>query len=145
MLPQVSTFPRFWSKVSIGAPNDCWLWIAQISLGGYGVFWFENRGQSAHRVVYKLLIGPIPEGLSIDHLCRVRRCVNPHHLEPVTQKENALRGVSPWARNAHKTHCPQGHVYNQTNTRIVAGSRYCRECGRARCRSYYRRKKQEMA
>jgi hypothetical protein len=85
-----------------------------------------------HRVAYELLVGPIPEGLELDHLCRNTRCVNPEHLEPVTGRENLMRAVSSWAaKNAAKTHCPQGHPYDEENTKVKRdGGRACRACGR---------------
>lgn len=122
--------PRFWSKVDLDGPGGCWLWTAGDNGEGYGRFWTGTGSMQAHRFAYELLVGPIPEGLQIDHLCRVRRCVNPAHLEPVTQRENILRGTSPQAKNATKTHCPKGHPYNEENTRWHRGSRYCRVCPR---------------
>lgn len=86
----------------------------------------NKRGQQAHRVAYELFVAEIPEGFDLDHLCRNRGCVNPDHLEPVTRRENLLRGETIPARNARITHCPQGHPYDAENTRI-------RPCGRRRC------------
>lgn len=143
MLPQVSTFPRFWSKVDIGASDECWLWAAYTDRDGYGVFSIQHQPKRAHRVSYELIVGKIPDGLTLDHLCRVTRCVNPYHLEPVTHKENSLRGISPWAINARKTHCPQGHPYNRANTRIYAGERHCRKCACSHSKRYINRKKQK--
>ena len=83
----------------------------------------------SHRYAYELVIGPIPKGLTLDHLCRVRGCVNPGHLEPVTQRENTLRGTSPVAANPGKTHCPSGHPYKKPHLYInKRGGRQCLTC-----------------
>lgn len=116
--------------------DECWLWTGCKTGAGYGQL--THRGQSglrAHRVTYEALVGPIPAGLVLDHLCRNRACVNPYHLEPVPQRVNVLRGESSAARNARKTHCPRGHEYDNSNTRIYAGRRYCRACAKARAKS----------
>ena len=90
----------------------------------------------AHRLAYELVKGPISDGLQIDHLCRNRACINPDHLEAVTQRENILRGEGVAALNARKTHCPQGHAYDEENTLILtgrqAGARRCQICARDR-------------
>lgn len=111
--------PRFWSKVNKDGPGGCWLWTGlRNSVTGYGILvWGKSRSSSyAHRVSYEMAKGPIPAGLTIDHVyergCRHRHCVNPAHLEAVTLRENVLR--SPFAqaaKNARKTHCPAGHRY----------------------------------
>lgn len=119
---------RFWAKVE--KTDTCWLWTAAL-VKGYGRFYdTDMRPVGAHRWAYELLVGPIPEGLTIDHLCRVRRCVNPDHLEVVTQRENVAR-VPP------KTHCPHGHAFTAANTYIrkpkadgLRPARQCRECAR---------------
>lgn len=103
---------RFWSKVVVDA-TGCWLWAANTSMG-YGQIIHDGRQVGAHRVAYEVLVGPIPEGLHIDHLCRVRHCVNPGHLEPVTQKENNRRAL---LHVAAKTHCKRGHEFTPENTR----------------------------
>jgi len=108
--------------------SGCWLWLGAPDVGGYGRFWVNGRSEQAHRVSYRLFFGEIPKGLQLDHLCRVRGCVNPSHLEPVTLGENIRRGVS---HNGNKTHCPSGHEYTEENTYIFpAGGRGCRECNR---------------
>ncbi|KAB2977369.1 HNH endonuclease [Streptomyces sp. SS1-1] len=91
-----------------------------------------GRYQMAHRVAYQEIVGPIPEGLQLDHLCRVRHCVNPAHLEPVTSRENTLRGENLVAINAAKTHCKRGHLFDAANTYRWRNSRICRECRRLR-------------
>lgn len=119
-------------------PNGCWLWRGRITNAGYGQIGIREGGRqvtrSAHRISYETFIGPIPEGLVIDHLCRERRCVNPAHMEPVTQRENVMRSpIGPAALNARKTHCPQGHAYDEINTYWQSnGGRLCRTCQRER-------------
>ncbi len=118
---------RFWAKVD--KSDDCWLWTAGKSANGYGKFKAGPKQVSAHRYAYEQCIGPIPSGLQIDHLCRVRHCVNPVHLEPVTCRENIHRGISFSAQNAVKTHCPRGHEYTEDNIyRGTKGDRRCKTC-----------------
>lgn len=122
---------RFWVKVEIDEAG-CWLWTASLNRTGYGQFMDVDKVKRvAHRVAYAALIAPIPTGLQLDHLCRVRRCVNPGHVEPVTQTENLHRGETFTARNAAVTHCPQGHPYAGDNLYVPPkGGRYCRQCAR---------------
>ena len=118
---------RFWEKVE--RTTSCWLWTGKLNPNGYAQFMVVGRYQNVHRFAYELLVGPIPQGLTIDHLCRVRHCVNPAHLEPVTIRENVLRGEGLTASFARKTHCPQGHSYDLLNTHFnSAGGRECRHC-----------------
>lgn len=126
--------------------ETCWLWRGQINPAGYGRIWGIGRRENAHRFVWMLMRGPIPAGLEIDHLCRVRNCVNPDHLEVVTHRENSLRSpISASGMAARKTHCPQGHPYNEANTMIVVGFRRCRICWRARQRRNYHRRQEARA
>ena len=111
-----------------------WTWTGHIDQGGYGRFQLNNRWRFAHRVAYETLSGPIPDGMDLDHLCRVRHCVNPDHLEAVSHRENVLRGEGLAARQARTTHCPKGHPYSEESTRHYAGRRFCRECNRLRKR-----------
>lgn len=118
---------RFWQKVDRTA--TCWLWTGSVAgrtaWGAYGRF----EGKQAHRWSYERFVGPIPEALTLDHLCRVTLCVNPAHLEPVTQRENILRGTAPAAVNHRKTHCKRGHLLNGDNVRATPkGGRACRAC-----------------
>jgi hypothetical protein len=124
---------RFLAKIKI-ADTGCWLWTAHIQKHGYGCFQYDRKCCLAHRVSYTLFVGPIPEGLTIDHACRVRNCVNPAHLRPMTNAENILIGVGPSAIHAKKTHCPQGHAYTPENTYVFEGSRSCKTCHHARAR-----------
>jgi hypothetical protein len=127
------TIARFWSRVDKSGP--CWLWTAGRNGDGYGYATFNKVNVGAHRMAYFLTRGPIPEGLHLDHLCRVRSCVNPDHLEPVTNGENIIRGVSPWAINRRKSACKRGHPFTPENTLANSkGGRTCRECERARQR-----------
>lgn len=133
---------RFWAKVDKTPTNGCWLWTAGIDRSGYGKFVNERKQLAAHRFAFQALVGPIPPGLEIDHLCHGhddacvggtsclhRRCVNPAHLEAVTRQTNMLRGRTQPAANAAKSHCPQGHEYVPATTYTdPQGRRHCRPC-----------------
>lgn len=116
---------RFLAKIEVQA-DGCWIWTASLDTHGYGQFYDGKKLRKAYRVAYELYVGPVPEGLQLDHLCRVRRCVNPSHLEPVTQAENLRRGALA------RTHCKHGHPFAGENLAILNGRwRRCRICARA--------------
>lgn len=129
---------RFWNKVALPNGEGCMLWLAAKNTSGYGMFHVGNgtapRMPHAHRVSYFIAYGSIPVGMEIDHLCRVRGCVAPRRLEPVTHAENARRGDTGAviaAIQRDKTQCPQGHPYSEENTyRCPRGKRRCRICRR---------------
>jgi hypothetical protein len=122
---------RFWAKVHKQGDDECWPWLGALNPLGYGRFWVDNdrRQVPPHRFSYELHRGPIPAGLHLDHLCRTRNCVNPRHLEAVTQGENNRRGIGPPGRNARKTHCIRGHEFTPDNIYWTReGRRQCRAC-----------------
>ena len=124
---------RFWARVDVGHPLGCWMWDNE---SGYGRFKTTAKNDLAHRYAYELLVGPIPDGLHIDHLCRNPQCVNPDHLEPVTMRENLMRAHSPIKLNAAKKACLRGHPFDEQNTLIDCdGYRQCRTCRRLRQRA----------
>lgn len=134
--PRIGEDKRFDCKYIVDK-SDCWLWQANIHANGYGKFKSDSgKTLLAHRFSYERAYGAISPDLQIDHLCRVRSCVNPSHLEQVTAKVNTYRGVSFSAVNAFKTHCVHGHSFDADNTRIYyfkdRPHRACRSCARAR-------------
>lgn len=113
----------FWKRVAPQS-DGCWHWRGSRNNDGYGRIQINYVHWGAHRLAYTLLVGAIPDDLVLDHLCRVRHCVNPEHLEPVTVKVNILRGEAPPAVNARKTHCANGHPFDA----VWGGARSCRRC-----------------
>lgn len=148
------TAERFWSKVDKGGDGGCWRWTGNLSDGGYGRFWTKAPGEKvkshqAHRWAYEQLVGPIPDGMTLDHLCHERqacsggdgcphrRCVNPQHLAIAPMGENVNRGNPNWRQRLSRTHCPKGHPFDEKNTyHAPDGSRHCRACGAANARRY---------
>lgn len=139
------TVDRFWSYVDRKGDDECWPWTGYLHANGYGVIGAKKippyKGNwRTSRLAYVISVGPIPEGLQIDHIChdpavckggpkcKHRRCCNPAHLEAVTHRENSLRSTSPPAVNSRKTHCPQGHEYTPENIYRYKNCRRCREC-----------------
>lgn len=139
---------RFWEKASVRA-NGCWEWTGSTNYEGYGFYRLPGKTVTAHRIVFLSLVGPIPDGLQLDHVCHTndsmcaggptcphRRCVNPMHLEPVTVRENTLRGLGVGAKAAKRTHCPAGHPYGGDNLHLTPrGYRVCKTCNRERSRA----------
>jgi hypothetical protein len=128
---------RFWAKVSPEPNSGCWLWVGSSHPEGYGQLRYGKRQAYAHRLALDLGHSKTP-GMTVDHLCRTKACCNPEHLELVTRRENAIRGNVHTNGDNHrrKTHCPQGHPYDASNTYRYRGERHCKACGRARqCRN----------
>jgi hypothetical protein len=131
---------RFWGKVNKDGPTplygkvpgQCWQWTGGTICRGYGQFYVTRMSRTpSHRYAWEALRSPIPDGLTIDHLCRNKLCVNPDHMEVVTRGENTLRAVDIGAQNRNKTRCIKGHEFSPENTRITpAGRRRCRTCDR---------------
>lgn len=137
MIPGIARYVR-------AEEGGCSIWTGATNSDGYATVWDGKRNARVHRLVYEHSRGPIPDGLVLDHLCRNRACVNPDHLEPVTNRENVLRGESPVADNARKTSCAHGHPFNLSNTHVSINrwgnlTRSCRSCSRARSAKYRRR------
>lgn len=137
---------RFWEKVNMVGPvpehrpdlGPCWIWTGAHAKRGYGLFWHSGRMRWAYRWLYLTVVGVVPEGLELDHVCRTPACVRPDHLEPVTHAENMRRGST-----ATKTHCAQGHEFTESNTyRAPSGRRRdCRTCMRDRVLRHSARKR----
>jgi hypothetical protein len=133
----MTAIDRFANKVAL-TDAGCLVWLAGLAGAGYGHFHTTQTAQEkardvyAHRWSYEHHVGPIPDGLHLDHLCRNPACVNPDHLEPVSQRENTMRGTGFSARNAAKTRCDHGHRFTAENTYVDReGYRHCRTCRRA--------------
>jgi hypothetical protein len=129
---------RFWSKVD--KTGDCWIWTGAIASNGYGSF----AHSTAHRWAYTHLVGPVPDGMDLDHLCRVRTCCNPMHLEPVTRGENLRRG---YAARGSAGMCQRGHAFTpeNTGTNSRSGHRFCRACSRLHKQAYKKRRRAAVA
>lgn len=131
---------KIWMEPNCG----CWLWSAAVNKGGYGIFRANGKSSVAHRITYEMHIGKIPEGLVLDHQCRVRCCVNPAHLEPVTNRVNCRRGDCG-KHHKERTCCPKGHPYSDQNVQLRHWSggvkRRCAECHRISSLAYQRRRR----
>lgn len=132
LLSKVAAAPRPMPSLAGG----CWNFTGCLTDDGYGKFGVGRRVLRAHRVAYQLMVGEIPLGLDIDHLCRNTRCINPAHMEPVTRRENIRR------RTAAKVACAQGHPFDDANTAIYEGRRVCRACDRASSARYAARRRE---
>ena len=143
---QTSITSRFWSKVAPPDANGCLLWTGNRTQDGYGLFYTGPRGKPAvvaSRWAYEETFGLIPKGLEVDHLCRVRHCVNVDHFEIVTHRVNTLRGLAPPALHARKEACPQGHPYDAVNTyKTALGARLCRTCAIRRSTAYTQKRRE---
>ena len=123
--------PQLASKIDYS--GDCWEWTGYCELAGYGKVYWDGFTIYAHRVMWEVVVGPIPEGLTIDHLCMNRRCVNPGHLRVISLRDNILASPNTLAGiNVRKTHCIHGHPFNEQNTYKWRGTRSCRTCNRER-------------
>jgi hypothetical protein len=130
---------RLKSKIIVN-DQDCWEWQGCKIKGGYGRASLKGKLILTHRLTYQILVKDIPKGLTLDHLCKNTSCCNPKHLEPVTLKENLLRGRT--GLNLLKTHCPQGHPYDEINTYMLRGKwRRCRICVRKATLNWYHKKR----
>jgi HNH endonuclease len=143
----MNVIERWWSYVE--QTDTCWYWTGRIDEDGYGRFRFNLEGRQievrAYRFGYILLVGDIPDGHELDHLCKNRSCVRPDHLEPVIHRVNTLRSDNFIAVNAKKTHCPKGHAYDEANTYLYPnGSRQCRTCRREGIRRLYHERKETV-
>lgn len=135
--------PRFWDKVEM-LDNGCWQWTAARGGTGYGHFKLDGKVRAAHALTYELFVGPVPDGLVLDHLCRNRACCNPQHLEAVTHKVNILRGENYCAEQARKTRCVNGHEFTPENTSVRIDSksgRRCKSCQRDAVARYRKRRR----
>src|SRR4051812_42006005 len=136
---------RFQKLYVLEPRSGCWLWQGETDRHGYGQINLgatsgKRKRRGAHIVGYELHRGAVPDGLELDHLCRNPLCVNPDHLEPVTHRDNVLRGISPGAMATRNNMCMRGHLFTDTNTYWSRGQRWCLECRRMRDRKRRPRK-----
>lgn len=140
--------PKLGTSSRVGwvvAESGCHIWQGSLDGFGYGMVWVERRTRRVHRLRYEREVGPVPDGMILDHfVCDNPQCCNPEHVRPVTHRENVLRGTAPTALNAAKTHCPQGHPYSGTHLYLLRdGRRECRTCRNARARIERAQKKEK--
>ena len=122
---------------SIPEPNSgCWIWIGALRKGDYGQIVIDGKKKLAHRISYEIHKGPIPEGMELDHICRMHQCINPDHLEAVSHRVNVLRGAAPSAVHAAKTHCSKGHEFSASITINGKVRRHCKICKRITQRAW---------
>lgn len=144
---QLSAVPGYWfDNIAFEAMTGCWLWIGPITVYGYGQSrkWPGTKSKRAHSALYEITIELIPAAYDADHTCRNRACVNPLHIEPVTHKENCLRGYSKHAINARKTHCKRGHPLFGPNLRLVRNGRQCKACENFHAAKYRKQRKEAI-
>lgn len=132
---------RFWSKVGAPDQNGCWIWRGKLKNNGYAQIVANGRQFVAHVFSYRLMRGLIPKGKELDHTCRNRSCVNPAHLEPVTHRENVLRGMGLAAKCARRSSCKNGHPFTADNTKLRGHSRVCITCEHVRNNERWKRHK----
>lgn len=140
---------RFFRHANRGRIEDCWLWRGLLDVHGYGLFYIQKEDGKwktvrAHRWAYQRIVGPIPSDKVLDHIvCDTRRCCNPLHVAPRTNKENVLRGIGPSAIHARQTHCYRGHAFNKENIRYEDGGRKrrCRQCEKTKTRTAHQAKR----
>lgn len=137
----------FWARIDLSNPDGCWPWLRGCDSNGYGHVGVHGDVYLTHRLAYELLVGPIPAGLTIDHICRNRPCCNPYHMEPVTRGENRRRAPISGRAAVHaaKTHCDNGHEFTVENTQLYvrpgkAATRVCRACASEKNRRYLARR-----
>lgn len=148
----------FWARVDKNGPGGCWLWTGHLQPSGYArTRTPSGSSRAVHLIVYEMLVGPIPHGMQIDHVCHTRacnggsscahrRCCNPQHLQPVTPLQNLARSSNFIATNLMTSHCPRGHPYSGENLRVNSrGARECRTCRNEEMRLYYQRRKGRLS
>lgn len=140
MAPHRPLIDRILAKTNPEPNTGCWLWDAAINRDGYGIVGIKGRSVEAHSALYKIVCGEVPPGLELDHKCRVRCCVNPDHLEPVTHHENMSR-----SSHATRTHCPSGHPYSGDNLLQSKHGRFCRACNRLAAAKYKKKRRVDAA
>jgi hypothetical protein len=133
---EVDLLRRIFARVNFNGPvpehdpslGNCWVCIRSVKPNGYASITYKGKTANVHRLAFVMLVGDIPDGLELDHLCRNRACIRPYHLEPVTRLENQVRGEGFVAMHVRKTHCKNGHAFSTENTYVHRGHRYCRAC-----------------